>query len=692
MAILRRAECSRCSYNQTSGDQNLQLNVESISCVSRLSNDLLMKQLSPLASLLILSACFGLFVAVALFVYKRERPKKPMLVQPSPSDVLKNFEPPRTEQRPSSSSQMEKDAYVDQNIGTENSAAQSFQNGHNAPAHVDLVGSESCGKCHESILESYKKHPMYFGATRLVQNDNPKPPDSDEIKGKLKTLSAKSADGVMQHSEVIYDLNGNELFSKQHPMKFVVGSGRRAKAYVEQRDGLLCLSPLNWFGKTNSWGLNPGYSVDDPRGFDRKALANCLLCHTGEIKTQGPHSDMYQNEPFGELAIGCERCHGSGKSHIEFHEQGKIGADPIVNPESLDEPARQAVCYQCHLQPSTARILKEGKSHQDFKPGMRLDDVWLVLDTESGIDRDGRTKSVRHVQQMHDSQCFKKSGTMRCTTCHDPHSVPNAEDRISFYRDACVKCHIDGKGTVVCSESVERRAEAGDSCFECHMPSRDLDLSSHASQSDHRIIRKPEIQPEGSKSSLSDLRFFDDLKESVSEDSRRRAKAIYRIRNSGPSAELYQELQYLAGKFPDDGMTMLSYGLAAMTRNEAKTAIDAWTKAANHDESKEFALEALIQMSQRVAAWDRTIEFSERLIQVNPYHTSAYSHLADALFRTKRLEEALDAARKGIEFDPLSLVSYQVLIDAHRLQGDDDKSAEWKRTRDRISDKLQQSR
>ncbi|MFN7289393.1 MAG: hypothetical protein ACK5T6_02305, partial [Pirellula sp.] len=99
-----------------------------------------MKQLSPLASLLILSACFGLFVAVALFVYRRERPKKPMLVRASPSDVLKNSEPPRTEQRPSSSSQMEKDSYVDQNIGTQNSVAQPLQNGQNAPAHVDLVG------------------------------------------------------------------------------------------------------------------------------------------------------------------------------------------------------------------------------------------------------------------------------------------------------------------------------------------------------------------------------------------------------------------------------------------------------------------------------------------------------------------------------------------------------------------------
>ena len=651
-----------------------------------------MKQLSPLASLLILSFCFGLFVAGALFVYKRERPKIQLAVEAGPNAVPTNAESAGAGQRPSSSFTTKKDADVEQNIAIQSAVASTFGSGQDPTGHVDLVGSESCGKCHASILESYKKHPMYFGATRLVQDDNPMPLDSPEMKGRLKTISAKSVEGVMKHSEVVYGPDGDELYSRQHPMKFVVGSGRRAKAYVEQRDGLLCLSPLNWFGKTNSWGLNPGYSVDDPRGFDRKALANCLLCHTGEIKTQGPHSDMYQNEPFGELAIGCERCHGSGKSHIEFHEQGKKGVDPIVNPESLDEPTRQAVCYQCHLQPSTARILREGKSHQDFKPGMRLDDVWLVLDTESGVDRDGRTKSVRHVQQMHDSQCFKKSGTMRCTTCHDPHSVPNAETRVAFYRDACVTCHSASSGSVVCSELVERRAEVSDSCYECHMPSRDLDLSSHASQSDHRIIRKPESLAESSISLPSDIRFFGDLSESISEDSRRRAKAIYKIRNSGPSAELYQELQYLAGRFPDDGMTLLSYGLAAMSRNDAKTAIEAWTRAADYDESKEFALEALIQMSQRVAAWDKTAEFSERLIQVNPYHPSAYSHLADALFRMQRLKEAIDAAQKGVELDPLSLVSYQVLIDTHRLHGNEEKSAEWKRIRDRISEKLRQSR
>jgi predicted CXXCH cytochrome family protein len=656
-----------------------------------------MKQLSPLASILILSVCFLLFVAGALVVYKRERPEKRLLGEAEQRSSLANAELVGREQSPdvsvpSNSVPSTMDLSNGQNVAPPRVSNPPSQNDLVSQGHAELVGSESCGKCHASILESYKRHPMYFGSTRLVENDLPGSHNAGELKGKLKTLLAASRDGKMVHSEFVFDDDGNEIFSRNHPMKYVVGSGRRAKAYVEQRGELLCLSPLNWFGKTNSWGLNPGYSVDDPRGFDRKATANCMLCHTGVIKTQGPNSDLYQKEPFGEREIGCERCHGAGKTHIEFHEQNKNGIDPIVNPEALDESARQAVCYQCHLQPSSARILKEGRSHQDFQPGMRLDDVWLVLDTESGIDRDGRTKSVRHVQQMHDSQCFKKSGTMRCTTCHDPHSVPDANERITFYRNACVKCHGDSTGAVVCSESSDKRDGVGDSCYECHMPSRDLDLSSHASQSDHRIIRNMESLSDSSNSPLSELRFFGDLSDSVSEDSRRRAKAIYQVRNSGPSAELFQELKYLVGKFPNDGMTWLSYGVAAMSRNEAKTAIDAWTKASNYDESKEFALEALIQMSQRVAAWDKTIDFAEQLIEINPYHTSAYAHLADAMYRTQRMNEALVAAKKAVELDPLSLVTYRVLIEAYRLQGDLEKSKEWEKIRDRVSEKLRQSR
>jgi predicted CXXCH cytochrome family protein len=618
-----------------------------------------MKQLSPLTTFLILFGCFGVFVFVAVFYYRDRMPNR-----------FANT--PRT----SGETEIE--------ILSEESIEQKLRSGH------ERTGSQACGKCHAEILASYQKHPMYYGATKLVQNDTAIPTDSSPIQGKIKTLLANSRENRMYHTELATDVEGNQLYSKQHEMKYVLGSGRRAKAYVEQRGNMLCLSPLNWFGKTDSWGLNPGYSVDDPRGFDRKALANCLLCHTGEIRTESPMSDFYQSEPFGELAIGCERCHGAGKSHIEFHESGAKGFDPIVNPESLEESARQAVCYQCHLQPSTARILREGRSHQDFQPGMRLDDVWLVLDTESGVDSEGRTKSVRHVQQMHDSLCFKSSNAMRCTSCHDPHSVPEPAEQIEFYREACNRCHSktsDNEGASICSEPMERRMQVQNSCYECHMPKRDLDLSSHASQTDHRILRKPERATTATTFSSGDLRFFGEVSRSIPENSLRRAVAIYQARNQGMTPALYRELRYLVKQFPNDGMTLLSFGLAAITQNQIQEAIDSWTIATEHPESEEFALEALIQLAQRSSDWNMAIRFATQLTQVNPSHSNAHAQLGQALLNKGSLQEAIRSATKAVELDPLTILGHQVLIQACRAQGLDEQATRWQASLDRVSAK-----
>ncbi|XZE20529.1 multiheme c-type cytochrome [Pirellulaceae bacterium SH449] len=623
-----------------------------------------MKQLSPLTTLLILFGCFGIFVLVAVLYYRDRMPNR--------------F---ASTARTSGKTEIE--------TTTEEEAASELSSGH------ERTGSEACGKCHPGILASYKKHPMYYGATKMVQNDPVVPTDSGPIQGKIKTLLANTREGRMYHTELATDLEGDQIYSKQREMKYVVGSGRRAKAYVEERGNMLCLSPLNWFGKTSTWGLNPGYSVDDPRGFDRKALANCLLCHTGEIRTESPMSDFYQSEPFGELAIGCERCHGAGKSHVEFHELGVQGSDPIVNPESLEESARQAVCYQCHLQPSTARILREGRSHQDFQPGMRLDDVWLVLDTESGVDSEGRTKSVRHVQQMHDSLCFKRSHSMRCSSCHDPHSVPEPAEQIEFYRDACNRCHTrtnETQGASICTEAMERRLQVQDSCYECHMPKRDLDLSSHASQTDHRILRKPEQATTAASISNGDLKFFGEVSRSISEDALRRAVAIYLARNQSVTPALYRELKYLVKQFPNDGMTLLSFGLAAMTQNQIREAIDSWTKATEHPESAEFALEALIQIAQRSSDWNMAIRLATQLTQLNPSHANAHAQLGQALLNKGSLPEAIRSATKSIELDPLTSLGHQVLIEACRAQGLDEQADHWQASLDRISMKLNSAR
>ncbi len=60
--------------------------------------------------------------------------------------------------------------------------------------------------------------------------------------------------------------------------------------------------------------------------------------------------------PFLEMQIGCERCHGPGKQHVEKMDAGDFDEDSetaedllIVNPAHLDRHLADDVCYQCHM-------------------------------------------------------------------------------------------------------------------------------------------------------------------------------------------------------------------------------------------------------------------------------------------------------------------------------------------------------
>jgi tetratricopeptide (TPR) repeat protein len=78
---------------------------------------------------------------------------------------------------------------------------------------------------------------------------------------------------------------------------------------------------------------------------------------------------------------------------------------------------------------------------------------------------------------------------MGCISCHDPHQLPSAIERIAYYRDRCLTCHAE-KG---CSLSVSERLQKSkaDSCIDCHMPAGKSDIP-HASVTDHRILLRPE--------------------------------------------------------------------------------------------------------------------------------------------------------------------------------------------------------
>ena len=158
----------------------------------------------------------------------------------------------------------------------------------------------------------------------------------------------------------------------------------------------------------------------------------------------------------------------------------------IVNPRHLDPVLRGNVCEQCHSV-GDRRVNRLGRDALDYRPGLPLSDFFVNYIYAS----DQGKKLVGQVEQMKASRCFRASeGRLGCISCHDPHELPEPDEKIAYFRERCLACHQDHGCKL--PEPVRLARNREDSCA-C-MP--------HASVSDrgcraHRCRRSP--IPEGTE-------------------------------------------------------------------------------------------------------------------------------------------------------------------------------------------------
>jgi hypothetical protein len=498
------------------------------------------------------------------------------------------------------------------------------------------------------------------------------PREASRVAGHDRVLEVDVAGGVMRHHETMTDTAGHLIYDQAVPMEYVVGSGRRAEAFLHLRGNALFMSPLNWYSEPQKWDLAPGYVADDPRRFDRRVTDECLSCHAGRVASAGRSTNRYLEPAFHELSIGCERCHGPGAAHIAWHESGStagVDDDPIINPARLDAERRESVCNQCHLQ-ADVRLTRVGRSDFDFRPGMRLDDVWTVLDAGAGESAAHRTTAVNHVQQMRGSLCYSGSaGRLGCISCHDPHSVPEPGERDAFYRTRCLNCHT----LESCTETESKRRIQGDACIVCHMPSRPPSNIAHVVQTDHRIMRLPD-EPGDDGPDADGLSFVDAAGTDLSAWERDRALAlgawIYLTNEQKqPLPELARHLDSILQFAPADGAVLTVLGSMALDRDLLRQAADYYERALSDPAGEEAALSGLLKICYLSQDFDRALGHADRLIALDPGNWRAHSLRADVLMALGRDAEGIASAEQALELNPSLTAVREWLVRAYRDSG-----------------------
>ena len=349
--------------------------------------------------------------------------------------------------------------------------------------HNGYVGDAACAHCHQAIFDSYERTAMAHASGPAMDALTPAEFTHKESGVHYRIYSEDGRAWLSydrsNSGRPGLDRPGDTQLSDKRELLYYIGSGRRGRSYLFETDGFLFESPVNWYASKQLWDMAPAYQSAREIPLNLPAYASCLGCHVSEMQAPTRGTDnLYPTPPFLHNGVSCERCHGPGAAHTN--------GGAIVNPSKLTPARRDAVCMQCHLE-GKAAIERPGRHAYEFQPGDELSDYvrYFVL-----TDPNNATLgAVSQVEALAQSQCKKKSGdAMTCTSCHNPHQSPAAANRVAYYRGKCLECH----GAPFAATHHPDHPD----CLACHMPASASSDVAHTEVTDHRILRRPQIEPQ----------------------------------------------------------------------------------------------------------------------------------------------------------------------------------------------------
>jgi hypothetical protein len=539
----------------------------------------------------------------------------------------------------------------------------------NARPGVKYVGDAVCARCHADISETFRTHPMGrslapVAAAPAVGFDQPSGTTTFSAGALLCTIERR---GGREIYPVTYREGARVLAQAEAEVKYALGSGTRGISYLVEHDGRLFQSPISWYSQQQQWDLSPRYERANPH-FDRPIDPGCLFCHSNRALPVSLSVNRYEEPPFRGYAVGCERCHGPGELHARG-QQLSGGRDlTIVNPRHLDPVLRANVCEQCHLV-GDQRADRAGREPFDYRPGLPLTEFFTVY----GRANQQGLKLVGQVEQMKSSRCFRASqGRLGCTSCHDPHQVPDPEERIAYFRDQCLACH-EHSGCKL-PEPVRLARDRADACAGCHMPALTSTDIAHTAVTDHRILREPGHQPAAPRRAAPPLPLVPLNAERGSEpqDSVDRELAIAmalqgprlpdtpQMKTIGP--RVLAALDTAVAQRPDDLLArrMKAQALAFTGRRaEALSLADALCKSAP---AFEEALDDFVTYAIDLGRFQVALEPARQAVVRNPWSAAYHERLAYLFVRCNDWNRALDEARASLRTNPFRRFARMFLI------------------------------
>jgi Cytochrome c554 and c-prime/Tetratricopeptide repeat len=523
--------------------------------------------------------------------------------------------------------------------------------GSAAAANSTYVGSAACSRCHLGIANTFAKASMGHSLTAITPEF-------------LKTLPASASyydaksnhhfevhaeNGKLYQGEFETGADGKEVFRSTHEMTWIIGTGENGRGALLRRGDYLFQAPLSYYTKAAEWNLSPGYQNGD-YGFNRIIQPGCIACHSGRPQPVAGFAGKYDSTAFTQTSVGCENCHGPGSAHVaamgrgeEYGKGPNDGPDPtIVNPARLKAQLADDICMSCH-QLGDARVLQPGRTYQDFRPGQPLDRTVSIFEIPPTRDNPPSDDHLEHFYSMSLSKCFRATRSapedkrLRCISCHDPHVEPTAAEAPGYFNGKCVACHTAASCTG--PQQARQQTSPADNCIGCHMPKREIRVISHSSDTNHRIVARPD-EPFPDETFTQTTAAMPDLIHLNPEGVRGAGAATppaltrlqaYAILEAGKpqyEASWMRTIYELETAQPENALVQAALGHRDLGQHKFAEAID----------------------------------HLQHALRLDPLQPAVYADLSEAEDHGGQVEEAIASARKAVELDPFIAVFQKTLV------------------------------
>lgn len=335
----------------------------------------------------------------------------------------------------------------------------------NDPRGEKYTGARSCEKCHQKIYDLYLAN-AHYTTTR--------PGDEASIHGFTGSdtfkFNNKLGVAVEKQNNALYQvsyINGKATESRSFDIVF---GGRKAETYLYWKGNQLYQLPLSYFIGLHAWANSPGYT-NDKIDFNRLIGKRCLECHSSYIKelpniSQSISPQIAFDKSSLIMGIDCERCHGAGADHVNFHSRyaGRKQGEFISAYKALTRLQKVDMCAVCHSGNSSSMA----RSTFEFTPGAAFSTFKDPSFYHKKIDSASLDVHGNQTQMLQSSKCYIRSN-MDCTTCHDPHAQQTQS--LAIYTQKCLACHrnaeteLHKKVNITATTIINR-------CINCHLPLR----------------------------------------------------------------------------------------------------------------------------------------------------------------------------------------------------------------------------